>query len=77
MVSQQDHQTSEQSFVNAFINIWIAEINNRFIWKPRSNDRDGGWETAKKRQKGSSKLFDMVKVRDGGVRETERIYKGS
>ena len=48
-----------------------------FIRKPHSNVRDCGWETAQKWLKGPRKLFDIVKVRDSRVRDTERIYKGS
>ena len=48
-----------------------------FIRKLHSNVRDSRWETVQKLMKGPRKLFDTVKVRDSGVRDTERIYKVS
>ena len=48
-----------------------------FIWKPNLNVHDSGWETVKKWLKGPRKLFDIMKVRDSRVWDSERIYKGS
>ena len=73
---QNEQKMTEQSFVNAIINIRILEMDSMIHWKPHSNVRDSGWETAQKWLKGPRKLIDIVKIRDGGVRDTERIYKG-
>ena len=48
-----------------------------FIRKPHLSVRDSRWEITQKLMKGPRKLFDIVKIRDSGVWDTEWIYKGS
>ena len=48
-----------------------------FFRKSHSNARDSGWETAQKWLNGPRKLFDIVKVEDIEIQDTEQIYKGS
>ena len=47
------------------------ETWNENVW-------DSGWKTAPKSFEGNAKIVrHSEKVRDSGVRDTERIYKGS
>ena len=64
--------------------LWIQLLTSEclkwtvwFIRKPHSNVRDSGWETAQKWLNGVRKLFNIVKVQDIRVQDTQRIYKKS
>ena len=44
-----------------------------FIQKPHSNVRNSGWETIQNWLKGPRKLFDIIKVWDSRVIDTEEF----
>ena len=76
-VEKKKEQTSEQFLSMQLLKFECMKLTVWFIWKPNSNVHDSGWETAKKWLKGPRKLFDIVKVWDSRVWDSERIYKGS
>ena len=72
-IMKKGKNSSEQSFVNAVINIRIPEMNSAINSKT--------WlECLRKLAEGTENIlrpFDIVKIWDSEIWDAERVYKGS